>query len=287
MQKIKNVSVSANPYLAVANRVDHTISNLYYRGELPNERRVSVAIVGSRKMSTYGKEVAYRLAADLAKQGVVIVSGLALGTDATAHRGALSVGGTTIAVLANGLDSVYPTSHRGLADQIIKTNGALLSEYEAGMPALAHQFLERNRIVSAISDAVVVVEAALRSGTLSTAAHALTQGKIVCAVPGNITSPTSQGCNRLIKQGAVLVSSADDILDELGVVKAANPQSSLAIGDTKEEEAILALMRDGERDGALLLENCGLSAAAFNQTVTMLEIKGVVRSLGANKWTIS
>lgn len=148
-------------------------------GELPDERLPSVAIVGTRKPTTYGKEVTRQLASDLAKRGVIIISGLALGIDGLAHRGALEAGGTTIAVLANGLPDIYPSTHRALADEILASRGAIISEYEPGVSARGFQFLQRNRIVSGLSDAVIITEAATRSGTLNTAAHALEQGKEV------------------------------------------------------------------------------------------------------------
>ena len=139
------------------------------------------------------------LAFDLAKKGVTIVSGLALGIDGIAHAAALEAGGTTIAVLANSVDTVYPASHRSLGEAIIEHGGALISEYEPPRPAREFQFLARNRIVSGLSDAVIIIEAAARSGTLATATHALAQGREVFVVPGNITSPLSMGCNTLLK----------------------------------------------------------------------------------------
>lgn len=259
---------------------------LFVAGDLPKSRIKTVAIVGARKPTAYGREVAEKLATDLARAGVVVVSGLAYGIDACAHRGALDGGGVTIAVLAGGLDKIYPASNRGLADRIVQNGGALISEYPEGVPAMKHQFLERNRIVSGLADVVIVVEAAERSGTLSTANHALEQGKDVFAVPGNITSPLSAGCNRLIKMGATPLLSVQDILEVLNIGddSSRTAQTSLISGDNDEENKILEIIASGERDGAQILEKSGLEVSVYNRTMTMLEIKGLIKALGANKW---
>ena len=201
-----------------------------------------------------------------------------------AHRAALEAKGTTLAVLANGVDKPYPASHTNLAREILASGGALISEYEAGTPPLPHQFLARNRIVSALADAVIVVEAAQRSGTLSTVNHALEQGKDVFAVPGNITSPLSAGCNALIKQGAQPITSADDVLQILKPQIETSAQTQL-FGDTPAEQTILDLLQQGIRDGDELLAKSTLEASEFNQSLSMLEIKGMIRALGANQWS--
>ncbi len=283
--KINRTSPEKQKYLQRVSTIDKVPKSLYFIGKLPETEVKSVAIVGSRKPTPYGREVAERLAYDLAKSGIIIVSGLALGIDGIAHRAALEAKGMTIAVLANGLDAIYPSSHRDLAKKIIENGGALISEYAPGTPALPHQFLERNRIVSGLADAVVVVEAATRSGTLSTAAHALSQGREVFAVPGNITSPLSAGCNNLIKQGATPVTGSEDIL-EIIAPQQEIAQTRLTLGDTPEEVVILQLLQNGVRDGEEVLIKSGLEAITFNQTLTMLEIKGQIKALGANQWTL-
>ena len=186
--KINRIDPDKHEYLQIISTIAKKPKALYYTGKLPPKRQPTVAIVGTRKPSSYGKEVAHRLAFELAREGVVIVSGLALGTDGIAHRGALEAGGTTIAVLANSVDSIYPRSHKDLGNQILTSDGAILSEYEPPTEPRMYQFLARNRIISGISDAVIIVEATSRSGTLSTATHALDQGRELFAVPGNITS---------------------------------------------------------------------------------------------------
>jgi DNA processing protein len=285
MQKINTVTPDKHNYLQILNSIDKSINRLYFIGELPKERVTSVAIVGSRKPTHYGQEVAHRLAYELARRGVVIISGLALGLDAVAHKGALEAKGTALAVLAGGLDYLHPVSNRQLAEGILENGGAILSEYAPGVSPHKSHFIARNRIVSGLADALIVVEAAVRSGTLHTAGFAAEQGKEVFAVPGNITSPLSVGCNQLIKQGATPISSIDDFMKDF-FPDTSPKQALLALADNPEEEAILALMRGGERDGTALQQQSGLSAAEFSQTLTMLEIKGTIRALGANQWSL-
>lgn len=283
--KINRITPDKQEYLQMVCSIAKKPKALYYIGSLPVTRLPSVAIVGTRKPSTYGNEVAHQLAFELARQGVVIISGLALGIDSIAHRGALEAGGTTIAVLANSVDTIYPRSHADLAAAIISGSGAILSEYEPPTEPRGYRFLERNRIVSGLADAVVVVEAAARSGTLNTAAHALEQGRELFVVPGNITSPLSAGCNSLLKQGAHPVTCAQDIL-EIIAPRLIPTQTSLALGDTPLETTIISLIQAGERDGDTLQQKSAATAADFSHAMTMLEINGTIRALGANKWTI-
>jgi DNA processing protein len=244
-----------------------------------------VGIVGSRKLTPYGRHVTYKLAADLAKRGVVIVSGLALGVDSVAHQAALDVGGKTIAVLPSPLEAVYPSSHRRLAQSITEQGGALVSEYTAGTPTLRHNFIARNRIIAGLSDTLLVTEAALKSGSLHTARFALEQGIDVFAVPGNITSSTSEGTNNLIKRGAFPATSSDDILMGLGISDQPQ-QRALPLAANTDEHIILNLLGEGVSDGAELQSRSELSIEVFSQTLTMLEITGKIRSLGANHWAI-
>jgi len=286
MYKINSTSPDKHKFLQIITDIDEDITTLFYIGDLPKQRRPTVAIVGTRKPTAYGREVAYQLSRDLAARGITIVSGLALGIDGIAHQAALDAGGTTVAVLAGGLDAIHPSRHANLARQIVENGGALISEYPEGMPSLAHQFLERNRIVSGLSDVVIVIEAAARSGTLSTARWALEQGKTVMAVPGNITSPTSAGCNWLIKTGAAPITETADVLHALGLADKA-AQNRLPLAENEQEQAIFTLLSAGVRDGDELQQKSGLTAANFSQTLTMMEISGKIRALGANQWTIN
>ena len=283
--KINITSPQEHIFTQITSSIANPPKKLHFIGKLPQKPVPTVAIVGTRKPTAYGKEVAQKIAGDLASRGVLIVSGLALGIDSIAHRAALEVGQPTIAVLANGVDKPYPASHAGLAKQIIESGGALISEYKPGTPPLPHQFLARNRIVSGLSQAVVVIEAAIRSGTLSTVNHALDQGREVFAVPGNITSPLSAGCNQLIKQGATPVTSSKDILEVIAP-ELSSLQTKKPLGDTPAEQVILELLQNGVRDGDKLLSKSKLEASEFNQTVTLLEIKGHIRSIGANQWSL-
>jgi DNA processing protein len=247
--------------------------------------RPRVAIVGSRKVTPYGKAVTAQFAGELARQGIVIVSGLAYGVDAVAHRAALEAGGLTIAVLPSPVTDIYPAVHRNLAQQIVESGGAVLSEYPEGTPAFKWNFIERNRIVSGMSNALLITEATENSGTMHTARFALEQGVEVLAVPGNITSPTSAGTNNLIKTGATPVTNPDDVLQVLGF------QRSIRIrqvkGSNPLEQCILDLLVDNVSDGNELMARSKLAAAEFNQALTMMEITGKVKALGANQWTVA
>lgn len=283
--KINRATPRKHKYLAPLAHIPTPPELLFFRGQLPPERCISVAIVGTRKPTTYGKEVTHKLAVDLAKRGVVIISGLALGVDAIAHKGALEAGGRTIAALANSVDEIYPRSHRGLGEEIIVQGGALLSEYEPPTAARDFQFLERNRIVSGLADAVIITEAAKRSGTLATAAHALEQGREVFVVPGNITSPLSTGCNALLKQGAHPITCAEDILEVIAPQLLEN-QAILPLGSTPLESKVIELLQNGLRDGDQLQQQSGASASDFSSTLTMMELTGTIRALGGNQWTL-
>jgi len=284
--KIKTLSPEREEFFQIISTIAYTPKKLYYIGKVPSDRPPVVAIVGTRKPTPYGKEVTFNLAYKLAQKGVIIVSGLAFGIDAIAHRAALEAGGTTIAVLANGLDSIYPASHKALAAQIVAKGGLIVSEYAPEVLARDFQFLARNRIVSGIADAVIVTEAAARSGTLATVAHALDQNKEIFAVPGNITSPMSVGPNRMIAQGAHPVIDADDILQAIAP-HLLTPQMTLNLGSTPTERAIIDLLQKGIRDGDSLQQQSGVTASEFMQAMTMLEIGGLVRSLGGNQWTVT
>ncbi len=283
--KINTISPQDNNCLQIISTIAKPPKKLYSIGQLPADRRPTVAIVGSRKPTAYGKEVTYKLAYDLAKYGLVIVSGLAIGVDSIAHQACLDAGGYTIAVLGNGLDSIYPASNRDLARKILANRGALISEYEPGILARGYQFLERNRIVSGIADAVIVTEAAVRSGTLSTANHAIEQGRELFVVPGNITSPLSAGCNKLIKQGAHPVTCAEDVI-EIIAPDLLRAQTLLPLGLTPLETKIISLLQSGVRDGDALQEQAAVDFTEISNTLTIMEIAGTIRALGCNQWTL-
>jgi DNA processing protein len=268
-------------------RIASPPKQLFCAGEPLNayEKLPKVAIVGSRNVSPYGKEITRKLAAELAQQGIVIVSGLALGVDGIAHQAALDAQGKTIAVLPSPINQIAPTRHIRLAEAIVGHGGALLSEYAEGEFPLKQNFIARNRLVAGLADAVLITEAAEKSGSLHTARFALEQGKEVLAVPGNITSAGSVGTNNLIKAGATPVTSYLDVLHVLNLT----PQQT-HVKDTRgrnqHEQRVIDLLLQGIRDGDELLNQSRLSIAEFNQVLTMLEVGGKIRSLGANQWSL-
>lgn len=280
--KINTITPDHHNLLKRLVTIDSPPKILRYIGNLPKPTTPVVSIVGTRRPTAYGRAVTEQIASALASRGALIVSGMAIGVDALAHAAALDAGGHTLAVLPSGVDDPYPKSNQRLAKRILANGDALISEYENGHKPYAHDFLWRNRLVSGLADAVIVTEANLRSGTLSTVAHALGQGKDVYVVPGPITSPLSAGCNRLIAQGATPITDIDSLLEQLGLTG----QASLALGDSPEEATVLELIRSGISDGDELLTKSGYRAEQFSQTLTMLEIKGFVRALGGNKWRV-
>ena len=263
--------------------------SLCYMGKLPETKAPVVSIVGSRKPSAYGKEVTERLATDLAKAGCVIVSGLALGVDCIAQKAAIEAGGTVVAVVPNELPDISPRTNYQLAMSIIEQDGAVVSEWMKGDNKIVNRwsFLERNRLVSGLADGIIITEAAERSGTLNTASHSLNQGRDLFVVPGNITSPLSAGCNTLLKQGAYLVTDADDVLSIIAPEKLQKDNGQeLVVSATIEEGIIIKLISEGLRDGDEIQQKSGLSASDFATALTMLEINGVIKPLGANNWTL-
>lgn len=263
--------------------------SLCYMGKLPEANAPIVSIVGSRKPSAYGKEVTKRLAAELASAGCIIVSGLALGVDGIAQKAALEAGGTVVAVVPNELPDISPRTNYKLAMDIIRQGGVVISEWMKGDNKIVNRwsFLERNRLVSGLADGIIITEATERSGTLNTASHALNQGRDLFVVPGNITSPLSAGCNNLLKQGAYLVTDANDILNIIApekLQKSSSPEAPLT--STPEEAIIIKLISSGIRDGDELQQSSGLSASDFATALTMLEINGAIKPLGANNWTL-
>ncbi|HEX8182096.1 MAG TPA: DNA-processing protein DprA [Candidatus Saccharimonadales bacterium] len=285
---VNTLTLADSAYAAVFEGILPAVKTLYVRSDnLPDLlTRPRVAIVGSRKVSPYGRAVTAQFAGDLARQGIVIVSGLAYGVDAIAHQAALDAGGLTIAVLPSSVEKVYPAAHTELARRIVGQGGALMSEYPAAASiAYKNQFIERNRIVSGMSNVLLITEAAINSGTMHTARFALEQGKDVLAIPGNITSATSAGTNNLIKAGAAPATSPEDVLALLGLKPL--HVAAKSIGGTAHEQLILDLLSSDISDGDQLLAGTALPIDQFNHALTMLELTGKVRALGANKWSLN
>jgi len=260
---------------------------LFLRGKLTPADGQSVALVGTRRATSYGQAVAQRLARDLAAAGVTVVSGLAKGVDTQAHRSALDAGGRTLAVLGNGLDQVYPPENAGLARQIVDA-GALVSEFAPGVPPDAVNFPRRNRVISGLSIATVIVEAGERSGALITADFALEQGREVMVVPGNITSPMSLGSNELLKQGATPVTSAQDILDALGPRDGEADIAALArhVPELGPQETTVWQALGGEpRHVDDLARTLGGRPGDVSATLALLELRGLARQVGPMLYT--
>ena len=246
-----------------------------------------VSIVGARHCTPYGENIAYKLAYELARRGAIVVSGLAYGIDACAHRGCLDAGGTTVAVLGTPIDKIYPRSNIGLAKRIVE-RGAIISEFPPGTETHNWHFLRRNRIVAGLSDVLIIVEAARKSGTHQTASDALEQNKDVYAVPGDITRPMSVGCNRLIFDGAIPLINIDDfIVDFLGVKANKEGRYDLVISDMAESaKNIVAALRDGVSSGEEIMQKYQISAAEFNHQIMLLELRGVVQPYGVASWIL-
>ncbi len=254
---------------------------IYLLGAPVPENKSAIAIVGTRKASAPGKEIAEKFARRLAEAGLIIVSGLALGIDAAAHEGALEAGGQTIAVLGNGLNNFYPRQNERLAKKILSSGGAVISEYPFEMPSLPHQFLERNRIVSGLSRGVLVIEAPRISGSLGTAAHALHQNREVFVAPGAINNPNYEGSNDLIRQGAELITKPEEILKSLNIEAAPRDAGKLNL-DSEEKELIEALEAAGEPLSAdQIAEKAGIEISRINKTLSLLLIKNkIIESQG-------
>lgn len=264
--------------------IDNPPPVLYLRGELLPEDEWAVAIVGTRRMTVYGRQVTEELARRLAAAGVTVVSGLALGVDGVAHRAALDAGGRTLAVLGSGVDRIYPANHRRLAEDLV-ARGALISDYPPGTPPEAVNFPPRNRIVSGLSKAVVVVEAGERSGALITATFAAEQGREVFAVPGNIHAPQSQGTNRLIQQGARPLLDPQDVLDELDLGEVVAFQSARkALPADAVEAQLYALLGKEPLHVDELRSRAGLPVEKVSAALTMMELKGLVRQVGGMQY---
>jgi DNA processing protein len=264
-------------FLQARRQIDGSPPVLYVRGQLLPTDDLAVALVGTRRASAYGREVAHRLAVELAHNGVTVVSGLALGVDAVAHKAALDAGGRTIAVLGSGVDQLYPLQNRALAHAIL-ANGALISEYPLGTPPEANNFPPRNRIISGLSRAIVIVEAGERSGALITANYAADQGREVFAVPGNILSPGSAGCNELIRQGATPLLAATDLLDYLKLSTWPEPPSTQPAfaPDPLEEKLLIHLSAEPCHIDELVRRST-LTTPQVSGLLALLELKGLVR----------
>ena len=255
---------------------------LWVRGDVASlTRDPVVAIVGARAASPYGLAVAEQLAGDLAARGLVVVSGLARGADSAAHRGSLTAGGITVAVLGSGVDVIYPPEHTTLAGEIA-VRGAVMSEFAPGTPPNPAFFPQRNRIISGVARAVVVIEAGEKSGSLITARSALEQGRDVLAVPGNVLTGRNRGAHALLRDGAKIVESADDILEELNMYTGGPGRQP---GESRHADPVLAALPPGEPcDLDAIAEKTGLVSARLLPRLFELEVRGLVRRAGGGRF---
>jgi DNA processing protein len=280
-RRIACISLNSPAYPPMLKQIAQPPPVLYYRGEWQERDYLAVAVVGSRRCTFYGKEVAYRLAAELSGAGLAVVSGMAVGIDSAAHQGALDTDGRTIAVLGCGPERCYPPVNTALY-KTISESGIVLSEFPLDTKPLPQHFPQRNRIISGLSLGTVVVEATEKSGALITAHYALEQNREVFAVPGNVGSPYSRGCHRMLKEGARLVESVRDILDELalaplsGEAAAASRQEITLPG---EEKRILELIPYQPLHMDEIIRLSGISAAMVGPVLLNLELKGYLHQL--------
>jgi len=266
---------------------------LFVQGDVNLLSKWQLAIVGSRNPSASGRDTAFEFARYLADGDIVITSGLATGIDAAAHKGALASSGKTIAVIGTGLDRVYPAAHRDLAHHIAE-NGTIISEFPLGTSPKAENFPRRNRIISGLSLGTLVVEAAVKSGSLITARMAMEQGREVFAIPGSIHNPLSRGCHQLIREGAKLVETANDIIEELGALAGFVPQQENRYAPTEKVLATTELDKDYQQlfeflgydpiHIDILIDKSGLTADAVSSMLLLLELQGQVASLPGGRY---
>lgn len=285
---INIVTIKNKHYPKLLREISDPPAILYIKGEFMPGDEQALAVVGSRKFTNYGMRAVGKIVGPLAKAGMVIVSGLALGIDALSHQATIRAGGRTIAVLGNGLGHIYPESNRHLAEEILHSGGAIISELPIGTPSFKQNFPFRNRIIAGLGLGTLVVEAALESGSLITARSALDYNRQVFAVPGDIFSPTSEGPNNLIKMGAKVVISHQDVLSELNIEEfVKHNKAKKILPDTKEEAIILEHLGSKPVHIDKLRESSKLDIVKINQTLTMMEMKGKVRNLGGNQYIIN
>lgn len=279
-QGIKILTWGDEGYPARLKEIDQPPPVLYIRGEYLPDDLFAVAVVGTRKVTAYGRQVTEEIASFLAANGMTVISGLARGVDVIAHQTALKAGGRTIGVLGCGVDKIYPPEHRGLAEQMME-RGAIISDYAPGTPPEASNFPPRNRIISGLSLAVVVVEAGETSGALITAEFAAEQGREVFAVPGSILAPQSKGTNKLIQQGALPLLNASDLMQALNLTRVGEQKAARkALPADAVEAQLLTVLSEQPVHVDELRNQTGLPIEKVSATLTLMELKGMVRQVG-------
>ena len=288
MNDIKVTKIEDKEYPEELKKIKDAPKVLYYRGTLPNTEEKCIAIVGTRRYSPYGQQVALKISGELADVGLTIVSGLAPGIDTFSHRAVVEKKKRTIAVLGTGLDekSIYPQTNLDLSKKIIEYGGCLISELPEGTPGSKFSFPRRNRIISGLSLAVLVIEAKEKSGSLITADYATKQSKKLLAIPGQIYSQNSAGPNKLIKNGAKLITSTADILKELGLQQPEIIKNSIE-AECEEEKIIMDALKDEPLQVDKIIEKTKLSASVVSSTLALMEISGKIRNLRANTYSLN
>ncbi len=288
--RVRVITLKDKAYPSYLKEITHPPMVLYVAGTLTEADQFAIGIVGTRKASVYGRQVTERFAADLAKGKVTVVSGLALGIDAIAHTAALDAGGRTLAVLGSGLDVIYPPGNYSLARRIVESGqGALITEFPLGVRPEGGNFPARNRIISGLSQGVLITEAPQQSGSLITANFALEHGREVFAVPGNIYSAGSAGVNKLIQDGgAKLVTNVNDILEALNLfMLPQHVEMQAALPDNAEERTLLALLSHEPRHVDELIRASELPTETVSAMLTMMELKGMVKSVGGMQFVLA
>lgn len=288
-ENIKVLSILDEEYPKILKNIHTPPPILYLKGQIKPDFNYGIAIVGSRKATNYGQEATYRLAYELAQNGLTIISGFALGIDSISHQAALEARASTIAILGSSLlnNELYPQLNKKFVQPILEHNGALISEFAPGTLTLKQNFPRRNRIISGISIGVLIIEASETSGSLITARYGLEQGKDIFAVPGSIFSSNSCGTNNLIKMGAKLVTNAQDILDELHLEKIKEKiEVRKILPATCEEAKILEILSSEPTHIDIITKEGGLNASLTNSTLIMMEMKGKVKHMGGNMYIV-
>lgn len=279
-QGIKILTWEDEAYPQRLKEIDQPPPVLYIRGEYLPDDVFAVAIVGTRRVTSYGRQITEELSSFLAANGITVISGLARGVDALAHQTALKAGGRTIGVLGSGVDKIYPPEHRALAEQMLE-RGALVSDYAPGTPPDASNFPPRNRIISGLSLAVVVVEAGETSGALITAEFAAEQGREIFAVPGSILAPQSKGTNKLIQNGALPLLSVNDLMQALDLTRVGEHKAARKVIPTDETEArLLSILGDEPLHVDEIRNQTELPIEKVSAALALMELKGMVRQVG-------
>ena len=288
MEDIKEIQVTDKNYPELLKKISDAPKVLYYRGVLPGKKETCLGVVGTRRPSDYGQQATLQITGELANAGLTIISGMAPGIDTFAHKICVERGLRTIAVLGTGLDekSIYPQLNLVLSRKIIETGGCLISEFKPGTPGYPNNFRQRNRIISALSLGVLVVEAKEKSGSLITAGFAKIQNKKLFAVPGPIYTLNSAGPNKLIKEGATLVESAQDILDVLEI-EPKKVSQKLVVAENAEEHLIFSALKEESLYIDKIIEKTKLNASLVATSLALMEISGKIRNLGGNVYSLN